>query len=92
MTAPEWVDKEIQQVPTVSRSSRQVALIKSRFIDIVIQIRWKFHSALIQVPVKWSLYNFVRQLCPPDVKNYVAAWYATMELHSNQFSIEFDLR
>ena len=26
--------------------------------SIVIQIRWKFHSALIQVVVKWSLWNF----------------------------------
>ena len=28
--------------------------------SIVVQIRWNFHSALIQVAVKWSLWNFAR--------------------------------
>ena len=34
--------------------------------------------------------HMVRQLCCPDVKNHVAAWYATIELLSNQFSVEFE--
>ena len=57
-------------------------------------IWWKFHSALIQVVVRWSLWNSVHDmtaLLSWHVQNFVATWYPTMELHWRQFSIEFQL-
>ena len=56
--------------------------------SILIQIRWKFHSALIQVIVKWMLWNFAHDmtvvlLC--HVQNFVVIWYPIMDLHWSQF-------
>ena len=65
------------------------------YFSIVIQIRWKFHSALIQVIVKWWLWNIAHStttVLSCHVQNSVAIWYHYMELHSSQFSIELELR
>ena len=46
--------------------------------SIVNPIRWKFHSALIQVVVKWLLWNFVdgtTAMLSWHVQNFVAIWY-----------------
>ena len=61
--------------------------------DFIIQIRWKFHSALIQVLVKWLLWNFARDITAVlswHVQNFVVVLHNTMKLHQNQFSIEFE--
>ena len=53
-------------------------------ISLIIQIRWKFHFALIQVVGKRSLSNFAYDMTavmPLHVQNFVAIWYPTMELH-----------
>ena len=47
-------------------------------IDILIQIWWTFHSALIQVLVKWSLWNFAHgttAVLSCHVQNCVVIWY-----------------
>ena len=52
--------------------------------DFSIVIRWKFHSALIRVVVKWLLWNFAQgttAVLSWHVQNFVAIWYPTMELH-----------
>ena len=62
--------------------------------SIVIQIRWKFHSTLFEVVVKWSLWHFAHgtiAVLSWHVQNCIAIWYTTMSLHLNQFSIEFEL-
>ena len=62
--------------------------------SIVIHIWRKFHSALIQVIVKWSLRNLAHgttAVLSWHVKNFVAIWHLTIELHWNQFFIEFEL-
>ena len=51
--------------------------------SIAIQIWWKFHSALIQIIVKWSLWNLAHgteDVLLWHVQNFVAIWYHTMEL------------
>ena len=52
--------------------------------SFVIQIQWKFHSALIQVVVKWSLWNFASGRTAVlwwQVQNFVVVWYPTPVLH-----------
>ena len=61
----------------------------------LIQIRWKFHSAPIQVILKWSLWNFAHGTTVQLswlLHNYVALLYPGMELHLFQFSIGLKLR
>ena len=53
-------------------------------LSIFIQIQWKFHSAVIQVLVKWSLWIFAHAttiVLPWHVQQFVATWHLTMELH-----------
>ena len=60
----------------------------------VIQIWWKFHSALTQIVVKWLLWNFAHGKTAVllwRVRNSVAIWHPTMDLHYNQFSIQYEL-
>ena len=55
---------------------------------IIIQIRWKFYCAVIQVPVKWLLWNFAHDISAVlswHVKTFVAIWYPTMHLLWNHF-------
>ena len=52
--------------------------------SFVIQIRWKFHSTLIQVIGKWSLWKFAHvttALLSYHVQNVVAIWYPTMDFY-----------
>ena len=61
--------------------------------SIVIQTRWKFHSALIQVVVKQSLWNFgcgTTTMLSWHVQNFVVIWYIKMKLHSNHFFFFFN--
>ena len=63
--------------------------------SIVIQIRWKFHSALIQVVVKWSIWSFAHGTTAAlswHVQDFVTIWYPTINLYWNTNSIEFELR
>ena len=61
---------------------------------IVLQIWWKFHSALIKGVVKWSLWNFahgidmMKAVLSWHVQNFIPKYYLMTELHENQFSIE----
>ena len=55
---------------------------------IVIQIRWKFHSNLMPVVVKWSLRNVAHgttAVLSWHVRNFVAIPYLSVYLHENQF-------
>ena len=48
----------------------------------VFQIQWKWHSALIKVVMKWSLWNFAHGMTAVmswHVQNFVAMWYPTVE-------------
>ena len=58
--------------------------------SIVVQIRCKIHSPLIEVVVKWSLWNFAHDTTAVllwDEQKVIAIWYPTMKLHWNQFYI-----
>ena len=62
--------------------------------SIAIQIRWKFHSALIQVVVMGSLQNFAHgmtALLSWHVHNIIAKWYPSMELHYNNDGTRFNM-
>ena len=62
--------------------------------SIVIHIWWKFHFALIQAVAHWLLLNFAHGMTAVlswQMQNFVGIWYPTMELHSTQFSIIFEL-
>ena len=55
---------------------------QERFFHIIIQIGWKFHSAVIQVVMKQSVWNFAHGMTAVlswYVHNFVAT-YPTMEL------------
>ena len=57
-------------------------------LNVLIHIRWKFHSALIEVVLKWSLWNFghaTTAVLLTHVRNFVAIWYPTMVLHKSIF-------
>ena len=65
------------------------------YFSIVIPIRWKFHSACIQVTVKWSLSNFAHgttAVLSCHVQNSAALWHLIMELQSFRFPIGFELQ
>ena len=52
-------------------------------------------SALIQVAMKWSLWNFAHGTTAElscYMQNFVAIRYPMMELHLNQVPVEFELR
>ena len=62
--------------------------------SITIQMWWKFHFALIQVLIKWSLQNLAHGTTAElswRVPNFVAIWSTVIELELNEFSIEFEL-
>ena len=68
--------------------------IHDRF-SIVIPILRKIHYALIWVVVKRSLWNFAHGITAVlswEVQICVAIWYPTMDVHWNQFSMEYELR
>ena len=57
-------------------------LFHEQFLHRKIHIRWKFHSAPIQVVVKWSLWNFAHGMTAVlswHVHNFVEIWYPAME-------------
>ena len=61
---------------------------------ITIQMWWKFHFALIQVLIKWSLQNLAHGTTAWlswHVPNFVAIWSIVIESELNEFSIEFEL-
>ena len=63
-------------------------------LSITIQMWWKFHFALIQVLIKWSLQNLAHGTTAGlswHVPNFVAIWSTVIELELNEFSIEFEL-
>ena len=62
--------------------------------SITIQMWWKFHFALIQVLIKWSLQNLAHGTTAGlswHVPNFVAIWSTVIELELNEFSIKFEL-
>ena len=62
--------------------------------SITIQMWWKFHFALIQVLIKWSLQNFAHDTTAGlswHVHNFVVICSTVIELELNEFSIEFEL-
>ena len=61
--------------------------------SIVIKMGWKFHTALIQVVVKWSLRYFAHgttALLSWHVQNFVAIWYRTRDSNQNHSFVEFE--
>ena len=62
--------------------------------SITIQMWWKFHFALIQALIKWSLQNLAHGTTAGlswHVQNFVSIWSTVIELELNEFSIEFEL-
>ena len=62
--------------------------------SITIQMWWKFHFALIQILMKWSLQNLAHGTTAElswHVPNFVAIWSPVIELELNEISIEFEL-
>ena len=84
-------------IPFQSDSNVKSDSITCRHHDvqyIEFELRWKFHSTLIEVVVKWSLWHFehgTTVVLSSHVQNCIAIWYTSMSLHLNQFSIEFEL-
>ena len=51
--------------------------------SVIIQIQWKFHSALIHVAGKWRLWNFAHGMTTVlscHVQNFIVMWCMTVEL------------
>ena len=78
----------IHRWPVNSPHKRPVTRKRFPFDDvimsIVIQIWWKFYSTLIQLVMKWSLWNFENVMLAVlscHVQNFVAIWYTIMKLH-----------
>ena len=62
--------------------------------SITIQMWWKFHFALIQILIKWSLQYLAHGTTAGlswHVLNFVAIWSSVIELELNEISIEFEL-
>ena len=62
--------------------------------SITIQMWWKFHFALIQVLIQWSLQNLAHGTTAGlswHVPNFVAMWSSVIELELNEISITFEL-
>ena len=58
----------------------------TNYFSVIIQNPLKFHSAIIQVLMKWLLWNFAHDTTAKllwHVQNFVAMWYPMMELHQN---------
>ena len=51
--------------------------------SITIQMWWKFHLALIQVLIKWSLQNLAHGQLSWHVPNFVAIWSTVIEWELN---------
>ena len=61
----------------------------------VIQIQWKFHSALITVIKKWLLWNFAQGMIAVlswHVQNLVGIWFRTTRVMPKWFFVEFELQ
>ena len=62
--------------------------------SITIQLWWKFHFALIQKLIKWSLQYLAHGTTAGlswRVPNFVAIWSPVLELELDEISIEFEL-
>ena len=62
--------------------------------SITIQMWWKFHFALIQILIKWSLQYLAHGTTAGlswHVPNFVAMWSSVIELELNEISITFEL-
>ena len=62
--------------------------------SITIQKWWKFHFALIQILIKWSLQNLAHGTTAGlswHVPNFVVIWSPLIKLELNEISIEFEL-
>ena len=56
---------------------------------ITIQMWWKFHFALFQVLMEWSLQNFAHGTTA--VQNFMAIWSPEIELQVNEISVDIEL-
>ena len=62
--------------------------------SITIQMWWKFHFALIQIIMKWSLQNFAHgttAVLSWHMQHFVAIGFPAIELQLNKIYIEFEL-
>ena len=62
--------------------------------SITIQMWWKFHFAIIQILIKWSLQSLAHGTTAGlswHVPNVVAIWSPVIELELNEISIKFEL-
>ena len=62
--------------------------------SITIQMWWKFHFALIQILIKWSLQYLAHGTTAGlswHVPNFVAIWSPVIELKLNEIFIKFEL-
>ena len=87
-------------IHVITRSSHVQARITkfgpgARFTNnfsITMQMWWKFHFALIQIIIKWSLQYLVHGTTAGllwHVPNFVAIWSSVIELELNEISIKF---
>ena len=53
-----WSDEAVLSPMQLTTNHTQGPISRMIFFFIIIQIRWKFYSALIQVDMKWSQWNF----------------------------------
>ena len=94
-----WVQSLIFVVHSRTKHEISILILKSgaqftNDFSIVIQIQWKFHSALIQVFHKWLLWNFAHSTTAVlswHVQKFVAIWYITTEWNYTQTNFPSNL-
>ena len=70
--------------PRVSKPVLKPGTHFTNNFSIIIKIWWIFHSALIQILIKWSLWNFAHGMTAVlswHVQNFVAIQYPTLKVH-----------
>ena len=87
-------DKVIQQITAWWYPNYwNLGLISPMILSITIEIRWKFHFALIQILMKWSLQNSAHDTAaelPCHVQKFVVIWWPVIQLQQYKLSIEFE--
>ena len=98
ITRPQWVklgcrftetmNKWVSHAPDTGAQLHDQGPISWIIFSIAIEIRWKFHSALIQFVVRRSLWNFAHGMTAVlscHVQNFVVIWCPTLDLYYNQY-------